>query len=255
MTRFLSHFLVLAALPFLFSCNQDTVEPTDASLALSEEARTAACTEYSYFNKFEGTVTYSKAWGQLVLVGFAEGLSQQDKQQLLAGFPVVDSLEGEVFTEAGVVTMVRLNPGSTCFEADKLRKALEKYPAVQFANPVFDPEVYNADGFAWVGVSSEFLVSIEGSGTLAQLEALVNQTNTKILFSFSDDIHILTADKNSSGSVLEVVSFFNRQAAVTVAEPNLIFQLAPELNQMARKAASQTITSKAAFLRKHKKIK
>jgi hypothetical protein len=255
MTRFLSHCFLLIALPFLFSCEKEIVEPTDQSLALSAASRTAACSEYSYFNKLEGNVTFGKAWGQLVLVGFLEGLPLEDRKRILKAFTEVDSLEGETYTDSGVITIIRLKAKSTCFEADKLMKALQKHPAVMYANPVFDPATYNPDGYEWVGVSSEFLVSIEGSGTLAQLEELVHKTNTKILFSFSDEIHILSADKNSSGSILEVVSFFNRESSVTAAEPNLVFQLAPEPSQTASIATNQTTTSKESFLQKHKKKK
>ncbi len=253
MKKLLFKISILFALPFLFSCEKEVVDPSEEAqaLALVSESREASCQDFSYFHKYDGRVSLGNAWGKLVLVGFAEGVPLQAKKWLLSLHPQVDSIEGETFLYSGVLTIVRLKPNSTCFDATKLMKRLEKHPSVLFANPTFSTPSEDPAVDAWLGVSNEFLVSIEGSGTLAQLEQLVQKTNTKIVFSLSDEIHILSADKKAAGSVLEVVSQFNEQSFITLAEPNLLFQFSPSAASSDRASAARAFSdSKQRFLKK-----
>ncbi|MGV3539825.1 MAG: hypothetical protein ACO1OQ_08445 [Rufibacter sp.] len=197
----------------------------------------------------DGDVTLGKAWGKLVLVGFAEGMTLETRKEFLQQFHRVDSVHGETYLDSGVLTLVQLKANSTCFEAEKLMKELQKLPQVLFANPTFLQRGQEPGTEAWLGVTNEFLVSTEGSGTLQDLEALVQQTKTKIVFSLSDEIHLLSADKNATGHVLELVSFFNRQPTVTMAEPNLIFQFSPSGAASATSLEGQAKTSKETFIR------
>ncbi|WP_205503295.1 hypothetical protein [Rufibacter psychrotolerans] len=188
------------------------------------DARVADCRNYSYFNKVYGTVQFGAVRGEKILVGFAEGLSAEDRHRILARFPQFHSIDGDVYMDSGLITRVALYPGSTCEEVEKLLEKLEREPAVQFAYPFF--ESASADPTEpWVGLSNEFMVSTEGSGTFAQLEQLMAQTKTKLVFSFTEDIHVLRADKNSTGDVLRICTIFNQQPFITVAEPNTIYHI------------------------------
>ncbi len=176
----------------------------------------------------------------MVLVGFAEGMSQAAKQQLLNRYPQVHSIAGELAMDSGIITQVKLVKGSNCFDTEKLLTKLQREAVVSFAHPMFtqDEEDPNSQRF---GLTNEFMVSIEGSGTPEQLQKFVEQTRTKIVFSFSDDIHVLSADKNSTGSLTDILTLFNQQDFVTVAEPNLTFTFpdaaapAPTVNTLSSK--------------------
>jgi hypothetical protein len=66
------------------------------------------------------------------------------------------------------------------------------------------------------------MVSIEGTGTMQQLQELMTATNTKLVFSFDENIHVLSTDKHSTRSVLDMVTFFNQHRIIAAAEPNWI---------------------------------
>ncbi|GGK71256.1 hypothetical protein GCM10011405_19260 [Rufibacter glacialis] len=203
------------------SCEKEEVEPLLTGTTASD-ARAISCLNYSYFNKQSGMVDFGKARGEVVLVGFVEGLTMQEKQQLLGRFPHFQGIEGEVAMDSGVITVVRLSTGTNCSDVEKLLVKLVKEPSISFAHPFFEENPADPEA-PMTGLSNEFMVSIEGSGTLQELEQFIAETNTKIVFSFSDEIHVLSADKNSAGSILDICTKFNQQAFVTSAEPNLVY--------------------------------
>ncbi|MBC3538164.1 hypothetical protein ACFSC6_00520 [Rufibacter sediminis] len=208
---------------FLFSCEKEEIEPNINAEVVSE-SRGTYCNEYSYFNKVSGPVSFGSARGGVLLVGFQEGLSMEARHQILSRYSQFKSIDGEIFMDSGVITRVNLTPWSTCSDVERLMERLKREGAVSFAYPFFEPQTTDPTE-AWVGSSNEFMVSIEGNGTYEQLEQLMARTNTKLVFSFSDDIHLLRADKFSTGNVLTICSIFNQQSFITVAEPNLVYHI------------------------------
>ncbi|WP_169788195.1 hypothetical protein [Rufibacter tibetensis] len=166
-------------------------------------------------------VKFGRARGELILVGFAEGMSLQARQQVLGRFPQFQSVEGEIAVDSGIITVVRLAPGSECSDVEKLLTRLVKESSISFANPFFESNSTDPEA-PITGLSNEILVFIE-EGSLDKLEQLVAQTNTKIVASYSDEIHVLSVDKNSSGSILNITTLLNQQAFVLGAEPNLVY--------------------------------
>ncbi|MFB9862538.1 hypothetical protein [Rufibacter immobilis] len=245
MNRFLSlaSFSILAL--SLFSCEKEYIEPT-LETTTQAEARTASCDQYFYFHKVYGKVNYGKAAGEVVLVGFQEGLSLEARQKVLSKYSQFQSIDGEVALDSGIITEVKLVPGATCFDAEKLISKLLKEKTVSFAYPVFEKKTADPEEPA-LGLTNEFMVSIE-AGTLKHLEKLVAITNTKILFSFSDEVHVITSDKKSTGNVLALCSIFNLQGFVQAAEPNVIYKFPPlELEEIPVAAQSAKIFKKGNF--------
>ncbi|WP_181308879.1 hypothetical protein [Rufibacter sp. XAAS-G3-1] len=221
MKKFFSLTCLAFASMFLLSCEKEEVEPNLSETTFSDK-RGAACKNYSYFNKASGTVQYGKARSEMLLVGFADGMSLKARRQVIGRFPQFKAIYSEITMDSGVITVISLYPGSTCSDVEKLMAKLLKEHTVSFAYPYFGEEPTNPD-VMWVGLTNEFMVSIEGSGTYAQLKQLMAKTRTKLVFSFDENIHVLSADKNSIGNVLDVLTVFNKQPYITVAEPNVVF--------------------------------
>lgn len=179
-----------------------------------------ACKTYQSISKAGDVTEYGAAYGQILLVGFRDGVSLREKQQIVRQSPLYKEIAGEMALDSGPITLVALKAKSNCAEVEALRAQLQRHPEVLFANPAFntqDPEI------AWIGLPNEFLVSIE-AGTQPELEALAATTNTRIVFSLSEELHLLSADKNSQGDALAMSNLFNQQSFVVSAEPNFIFQ-------------------------------
>jgi hypothetical protein len=228
---------------FLLSCENDLIESAELDNATATETLVNGCIQYKYYNKGYGTtIQYGNARGEKIIVGFAEGTTLSQQQRILGRYPQFKSISGEVTLDSGVLTIVDLYPGSTCSDVDKLLGKLLKEGAVQVAYPFFESSSTDPSE-PWVGLSNEFMVSIEGSGTLQQLEKLVAKTRTRIVFSFSDDIHVLAADKNSAGHILDILTLFNQQSYITVAEPNLVVIMPFDVveGQAAKIQSSQTL--------------
>ncbi|WP_190300420.1 hypothetical protein [Rufibacter hautae] len=205
------------------------MEPTLQATSVSE-VRTAGCINFSYFNKISGTVNFGAANGDRILVRFLDGMSLEARQQVLSRYPQFHSIEGEVALDSGTLTIVRLLANSGCGDAEKLGLKLLRESAVTYVTPFFnrtssDPEE------PLTGLSNEFMVAIE-PGKLAQLEQLIAQTRTSIVMSFSEEVHVLSADKNSSCGILDILTKFNQQNFVTVAEPNLVYSFPTASGEM-----------------------
>lgn len=236
---------IVFILPLFSACQIGGMEPSVTTLVLPYEARTASCTSYSYIAKDGTETSFGPARGGEILVGFKPDVTLEAQQRLLDQFPFFDRLDGEVMMDSGEITKVLLLPEATCFEAEKTLKALRKLEEVNFATPVFNPTPSQVGTYEWVGLSNEFLVSLE-EGNLEELNQLVAQTNTSIVFSLTDEIHVLSADKNSTGDALELSNSFNQLPFVTSAEPNYIYYLTPT---GVEETGKQTIQSKAAKMK------
>lgn len=220
MKHFLSLTCLCLASSFLFSCEKEEVEPTLQATSVYE-VRTAGCINFSYYNKLSGTVNFGTAKADKILVRFTDGLSLEARRQVLSRYPQFHSIEGEIALDSGILTVVRLVPNADCGDAERFGLKLLREGTVSYVTPFFnrtsaDPEE------PFTGLSNEFMVSIE-PGKMAQLEQLIAQTRTSIVFSFSEEVHVLSADKNSSASILEILTLFNQQDFVSSAEPNLVY--------------------------------
>ena len=203
------------------------IEPSVTTLVLPYEAKIASCTTYSFEDNANSNIILGEARGDMLLVGFAPGLSREAQERVLAQYPFFDRLDGEVALESGNITKVLLHPDATCFEAEKMLKMLQKQDEVVFATPAFHPKPSEADAYQWVGLSNEILVSVESPEALEQLEHWMKKTKSTLVLSLSDELHLISADKNSKGNALELSSSLNQLAFVAAAEPNLIYSLTP----------------------------
>jgi hypothetical protein len=229
-------FLSFAAL-FLFSCEKEVVEPT-ISEELYLDGRAANCSNFSYFNKQSGLVQFGQARSEMLLIGFQAGMSLKARQTVLGKFPQFSTIDGEIPMDSGVITRIQLHPGSSCADIEKLLQRLKKESSVSFAFPFFGEDATTPE-VVWQGLTNEFMVSIEGRGTYAQLKQVMALTRTKLVMSFDENIHVLSADKNSIGNIFEVLTIFNVHPAIAVAEPNVVYYY-PSSDQVNQTASEKT---------------
>ncbi|WP_156180407.1 hypothetical protein [Rufibacter radiotolerans] len=84
MRRFLISTCIGLLLPFLLACEKEDVKPNDPTVTQTKPAATASCPNYRYLQKRGGVVNYGQPRGDLVLVGFLEGMSQGSRGQVLS---------------------------------------------------------------------------------------------------------------------------------------------------------------------------
>jgi hypothetical protein len=205
------------------------MEPSVTNLILPYESRTASCTNYVHEGKNGDNIRLGNAKGDIILVGFAADLSLENKESVLAKYPFYERMDGEVSMDSGLITKVVLKPEATCFEAEKIIKDLQKQTGVFFALPTFLPSPEQQGTYAWVGLSNEIIVSLEEGTPLDKFEAALAATGAQVVFSLTDEIHVVSVDKTSSGNALAVAKQFNALDFVATAEPNLIYTMAPNL--------------------------
>ncbi|AKQ45238.1 hypothetical protein TH63_05660 [Rufibacter radiotolerans] len=208
------------------SCEKEDIAPNNLSVNQLQQAReTGTCTAYFYATKDGSTVSYGVALGDVVLVSFVEGTPAKDIKKILSQYPEFIKVESEFSTETSLITVLRLTPNTTCFAAEQMIASLETKPEVKFALPAFDNGVDEQKNRRLLAMTDELLVGIEPTPeALAQLQAFVASTNSKIVFSYSEEFHLLSVDKTSSGNSFELTTLLNQQGYVTGADPSLVVQ-------------------------------
>ncbi|MFC6999278.1 hypothetical protein [Rufibacter roseus] len=214
--------------PLLSSCQIGGMDNSSVTaMVLPYESRIASCDSHSYTTKDAETIDLGTARGDVILVGFKPNLTLEERQQIIRLFPFTNEIDGEVTMDSGIITRVKLISDATCFEAWKTLKELEKHESVLFANPAFNPTPQDAGTYQWIGLTNEFIVALEEGTSQEQFNALLKETNAAVVFSLSDEMHVVSADKNSTGNALELTTLFNSKAFVAGAEPNFIYFLNP----------------------------
>ena len=216
-------YLGLLAL-ILISCQKETVAPDGAlPAAPADEARISGCASQFYLTK-TGIVHLGNIRTDYVLVGFKSSVSQAQKQAILAQYPIFDQLDGDYFSDSGIITIVKLNSNATCQTVGSMINSLEKKRQVHFAGQTLgDPNGV----LEWIGVTNEIMVTLKSPAYYPQLQHLARLTRTTIVTNLWDETYLLSADKNSAGNTLQMTSVFNVSPFIALAEPNFLFQAPP----------------------------
>ncbi|WP_460892459.1 hypothetical protein [Rufibacter soli] len=226
MRKSLSIACLALCLPFLMSCEKEDIAPNDPSVNQLQLGReTGTCTTFAYTTKDGSTVTYGNALGDVVLVSFVAGTPAREIKKILSKYPEFIKVESEFATETKVFTVLRLTPNTSCYTAEQIINSLETQPEVVLAVPAFDNGADEQKNRRLLAMTDEILVGIEPTPeALAQLQTFVASTNSQIVFSYSDEFHLLSVDKASTGTIFELSSLLNQQAYVVGADPSLVVQ-------------------------------
>jgi len=101
----------------------------------------------------------------------------------------------------------------TCSQLKEIISILEKSPLVAYANLTFSDYVYTED----------FVVVLNDINDFPYLEAMMQETNTRLIKEISDERwYVLNADKNSKGDALQMSRYFFETGKFALAIPSLI---------------------------------
>ncbi|MFC5271079.1 hypothetical protein [Adhaeribacter terreus] len=202
-------------------CSKPAGKSTDmqtASTTASTEAVSQTCPEYFYYyNQEKIPMQVNPA---VLLVGFTEGQTPENQRKLLSRFTEFAELGSEQRSAAGAFTIVKLKPATTCPQALAMAKKLQQMPEVTFANPTFKSPPTLGNTYAWVGVTSEFIVTLKRREDLPTFENAIAQTKTKILDPLGETTFLVQATKTAQGNTLEMANYFHEQPYVQNSEPD-----------------------------------
>ncbi|WP_114784205.1 hypothetical protein [Botryobacter ruber] len=208
--------LLLVAVLLFFACTKENIEP-GLSLEQVSEAKPApgnGCTSY-YFYDGEVKVELGNVSASSIVVGFVSGMRGAEKKRFLKEYETYVVVNNTYPTHAtSTPEVINLQPGLSCQQVESLLKQLATSDYVRYANPTF---VYNG---LFKPVYSTFFVILNPKATFSKLEALCQQTNTRIVDASGADwgFYIIEADKYSAGNALEMANYFHEQRIIDAAE-------------------------------------
>lgn len=211
-------FLVL--LPFFiafFGCSKPAGIDNAAPITVSGNA-VQTCPDFYYFYNQEKVPL--QVYPEIILVGFAAGQSFESKRNLLERFDDFAALKSEQQSAAGTFSIVKLKTGTTCQQTLALIKELQKLPEVTFANPAFKPPHTLSAGYSWIGLTSEFIVTLKSAAELSDFYREVEKTKTSIADTLGETTFLVQAPKTAQGNALEMANHFQQKPFVKTSEPD-----------------------------------
>ena len=172
----------------------------------------------NYFYYYKGEKIPLTISNKKVIVKFSEGLTFEQKKQVIASDFALKQLEkskAEVLPNISIVNIEKGNESSV----QQIIIYLNKNKNVVSTNPVF---VYKDSSLQ--GLTGEFLVKLKSPADYLELQRLAKETKTKIVKQnqFDPSVYILESDKNSNGNALKMANYFYETKIFEFAEPNFL---------------------------------
>jgi hypothetical protein len=190
---------------------------TTASISASETASQACPDFYYYYNQEKIALQVNPT---VLLVGFTEGQTPESQRKIMSRFSEFAELGAAQRSAAGAFTIVKLKPATTCPQALTLTKKLQQLPEVVFANPTFQTPATLGNAYAWVGVTSEFIVTLKRAEDRETFNKALAETKTQILDPLGETSFLVQATKTARGNALEMANYFHQQPFVQNSEPD-----------------------------------
>jgi hypothetical protein len=213
---------LLPAFLFLFaSCQSELAEP--ASLAATEtlvlaDQEVASCTGYFYFDG-PNRVELGAVLPDRIVIGFRDGLSAQQRSQVLSQYSFVDTVASSFHSGSADVTVVLLQPGLSCTQVERGLEALVAHPSIRYGNPVFNP---NQEAWDY-GLTNQVIVTVRPEYSRADVEQVARKYAVEVVDDLGGDTFVLSVDKRSGASTLEAVNLIARSNKVVSCSPDFLF--------------------------------
>jgi hypothetical protein len=217
---FLPFFTCITLLFGVSSCRQDGAAPIrniKAGPNLLRAQVGGSFTNYTYISN-DKQRNLGNVYTKQVLISFANGLSVEQEQAVLAQYGFVKNATEQVATNTGLLHRVTLTDGLNCNQVELALQELEQDPHITYAAPYF------MDGNNLLGVSNQVIVTLE-EGEAAVLQKLAEQYNAQVLSPLGENVYVIKVDKNSEGNALAFADFLQNQKGVANAEPDFIVSL------------------------------
>jgi len=76
-----------------------------------------------------------------------------------------------------------------------------------------------------LGITNQFIVTLEDLVGQTLLDKLMKRTNTKLVEALGPQTYIISADKNSAGNALDMANYFHESPGIKIGEPDFFQNL------------------------------
>jgi hypothetical protein len=186
---------------------------------------TSGSSHYFYYQ--DEKVELGPILTDMIIIGFEDGTDKSTKEKIIGEYDFLGNILDEATSGSADVTIVSTRNNPTPGTLEVKFSVLEQNPKIKYASPFFtrDP---TAGGR--LGITNQFLVTLEDKIGMNLLEKLMKRTNTTLIEPLGPSTYILSADKNSAGNALDMANYFHESPGIKIGEPDFFQNLV--LNQI-----------------------
>ncbi|HSI91202.1 MAG TPA: hypothetical protein VK927_08795 [Adhaeribacter sp.] len=183
---------------------------------------TSGTSHYYYYENQKMNLGLIKT--DMLIIGFVDGTDTATKEKILAEYDFLSRILDETTSGSADLTVVMVKPDAnlTPGTMEVKMNLLEQNPQIMYASPFFPPNV-NSPGR--LGISNQFLVTLESESDMKYLENLLKRTRTRLVEPLGPLTYIVAADKNSAGNALDMANYFHESQGIKNAEPDFFHNL------------------------------
>jgi hypothetical protein len=204
---------------FLFSCDEDKLSETEQN----------CFAKHYYYEQTEKVNISSNILDNYVFIGFYKSTLNSEISTFIENEESLDSnFEYEIRESNNQSYKMVLCKYTTKLNCIKIENKIEQFCSkeiVAFSSYVYDCDmIFGGVQYDNMTYSDEFMVKIESSNSLDELNLVAEQTNTVIKSQvyLMPEWYILSSNKNSNGDALEMANFFFETGKFKNAVPDFI---------------------------------
>jgi hypothetical protein len=181
---------------------------------------TSGASHYFYYQ--DQKVDLGPILTDMLNLGFAPGTTTEEKEKIMSEFDFLGKILDESNSGSADVTVVSTHGELTPGTLEIKFSLLEQHPKIEYAGPYFGPA---AGSPGRLGITNQFLITLEDKIGEALLDKLMHRTMTKKVDTLGPQTFVLSADKNSAGNALDMANYFHESPGIKVGEPDFFQNL------------------------------
>ncbi len=181
---------------------------------------TSGASHYFYYQ--DEKVDLGPVLTDLIIIGFTPGTDRAAKEKIISKYDFLGNVVDEHTSGSADVTVVSTRNNPTPGTLEVKFSVLEQDPDILYATPFFTK---NPTSGGRLGITNQFLVTLEDKIGQNLLEKLMKRTNTKLIEPLGPQTFILSADKNSAGNALDMANYFHESPGIKIGEPDFFQNL------------------------------
>ncbi|OFX84941.1 MAG: hypothetical protein A2W99_16180 [Bacteroidetes bacterium GWF2_33_16] len=200
----------------LFSCEENNISESDNN-----------CLEkHYYYEQSEKISIGSNILQNYIFIGFDYSATNSEIYSFIEDEATLDSNFEVEINEYNINSKKALCKFTSSMNCSEIKNIIEKFyknEIVIFASYVYDCDMlFGGVQYDYMSYSDEFLVKVENSDNLDELNTIADQTGTivKSEVYMMPNWYTLSSNKNSQGNALEMANFFYETGKFKNAVPN-----------------------------------
>ena len=181
---------------------------------------TSGASHYYYYQ--DQKVNLGTVLTDMLVIGFAEGMDKMAKEKIIGEYDFLGNILDEANSGSADVTVVSTRGEITPGTMEVKYSVLEQNPKILYATPFFAP---NTNSSGRLGITNQFIVTLEDLVGQTLLDKLMKRTNTKLVEALGPQTYIISADKNSAGNALDMANYFHESPGIKIGEPDFFQNL------------------------------